>query len=164
MGWKDPQRRLEYQRAWRAKNGRKSLTPEQREAARLKSIEYYAANRETLRGKQKEYQVKNRVRIAEQNKAYRETRKHTRSAKLREKLYGLTEEAFSSMIIEQDFCCPVCERQLDPKGYRTVHVDHDHESGKVRGILCSNCNVGIGHPREDPAIMLRAIAYLNHHA
>jgi len=51
--------------------------------------------------------------------------------------------------------CAICRNTLD-----RPHVDHDHETGKVRGILCPNCNVGLGHFASDPVRLRRAIAYV----
>jgi hypothetical protein len=164
VGWKDPDRRREYQREWRLKNGRESLTPEPREAHRAKSREYYAANREAVQAQQRAYREKHKQRISDQNKTYRAGRKHAISARNRALKYGLTEERFNLLMVSQDFACAVCDRPLDPKGYRTIHVDHSHKTGAVRGILCSNCNLGIGHLREDPSIMGRAIDYLAKHS
>ena len=50
--------------------------------------------------------------------------------------------------------CAICQRP-DPE-----HVDHDHESGEVRGILCFNCNGGLGQFRDDATALLRAAEYL----
>lgn len=68
--------------------------------------------------------------------------------------YGIGAKAFESMLAEQDGKCPICERP-DPE-----HVDHDHETGKVRGILCFNCNQGLGNFRDDIRSLIRAVNYL----
>jgi hypothetical protein len=47
-----------------------------------------------------------------------------------------------------------------PKRLASLHVDHDHDTGQVRGILCLGCNQGLGKFRHDPVILRRAIAYL----
>lgn len=57
--------------------------------------------------------------------------------------YGLTEEAYQKLIADQDDCCGICGRRRDPKG-KALHIDHDHETGKVRGLLCSPCNGFLG--------------------
>ncbi len=69
--------------------------------------------------------------------------------------YGITEEAFVSALADG---CVVCMRDLD--GGRSTHVDHDHETGMVRGILCGLCNVGIGMFQNNPEIARRAADYL----
>jgi len=69
--------------------------------------------------------------------------------------YGLTLERFEAMIVEQDGCCAICGRK--PK---RLHVDHDHASGQVRGLLCGPCNRGIGLMQESPDVLSNAIRYL----
>lgn len=63
------------------------------------------------------------------------------------------------MIEECNATCVVCgEVQLDP--YK-MHIDHCHSTGKIRGLLCGKCNVGIGMFRDSPENLMRAAAYLN---
>jgi hypothetical protein len=54
--------------------------------------------------------------------------------------YGITMEEFERMLFEQDNKCAICKQEF----IKTPHVDHDHKTLKVRGLLCSNCNVGLG--------------------
>ncbi|NUR74533.1 MAG: recombinase [Hamadaea sp.] len=68
--------------------------------------------------------------------------------------YGIGEEAFQEMLLEQGGCCAICH---DPN---PDHVDHDHVTGEVRGILCFNCNGGLGQFRDDRELLARAIEYL----
>jgi hypothetical protein len=55
-------------------------------------------------------------------------------------MYGLTEEVYDNMVAAQNNCCAIC----GDKFIKTPHVDHDHETGKVRGLLCHHCNVSLG--------------------
>ena len=68
--------------------------------------------------------------------------------------YGIGVKAFEEMLEEQGGACLICEKP-DPE-----HVDHDHETGKVRGILCFNCNQGLGDFRDDVRSLTRAVGYL----
>jgi len=71
--------------------------------------------------------------------------------------YGLTIEEVAELRAEG---CQICGR-LDGTGrFGQLHIDHDHQSGKVRGVLCHGCNVSIGHFRDDPKLLLAAINYL----
>lgn len=58
----------------------------------------------------------------------------------------------------QDNNCPICLRNLDEVS--RTHIDHCHTTGRVRGVLCSECNTGIGKLRDDPEFLQRAIDYL----
>lgn len=80
--------------------------------------------------------------------------------------YGITLEEYEALLVQQGGCCAICRAVIDPRG-TTMPVDHDHETGKVRGILCMNCNVGLGHFHDSVEMLKRAIAYLeeiNRHA
>ncbi|MFV8127612.1 endonuclease VII domain-containing protein [Streptomyces syringium] len=72
--------------------------------------------------------------------------------------YGITEAERDGMISSQMGTCPIC------LSAPAVHVDHDHGTGKVRGVLCFNCNSALGKLRDDRGAMRRAIAYLEGNA
>ena len=73
------------------------------------------------------------------------------------KLYGLSVDQVNEMA---ERGCGICGTTDWPGRHQRPHVDHDHKTGKVRGILCSECNTGLGKFRDDPAVLERAIAYL----
>ena len=77
--------------------------------------------------------------------------------------YGWTPEQFDAQMTAQGGCCAIC-RGNDPGGHGRWHVDHDHESGKVRGILCSNCNLGVGNVKDNVELLRRMVEYLQDHA
>ncbi|WP_234040356.1 endonuclease VII domain-containing protein [Micromonospora coerulea] len=68
--------------------------------------------------------------------------------------YGIGEKEFQELLAEQGGVCAICDGE-DPQ-----HLDHDHRTGWVRGILCFNCNGGLGQFRDSPARLARAITYL----
>jgi hypothetical protein len=72
------------------------------------------------------------------------------------KKYGITQEQFSELLSSQKGACPICE---DPLPQRFV-VDHDHNTGVVRGLLCNPCNLALGLLRDEPRIMQRAASYI----
>ena len=72
------------------------------------------------------------------------------------KLYGITYEIYEEMLKQQNGRCGIC-KQLPS---RRLDVDHDHVTGIVRGLLCSNCNTAIGLLKEDPALFAEALNYL----
>lgn len=69
---------------------------------------------------------------------------------------GLTPAAYLEMCEAQGWACKICKRTPSSK----LHVDHNHETGKIRGLLCGSCNVGLGHFSDDPARLEVAIEYL----
>lgn len=75
------------------------------------------------------------------------------------KKYGITREEKLELLASQNGACALCGTTA-PKTFRPWHLDHDHNTGKVRGVLCHHCNVGLGGFRDDPEIAERAAAYL----
>jgi hypothetical protein len=73
-------------------------------------------------------------------------------------LYGVTKEFLLDLYEKQQGKCKICG--IKPQTTRGLHIDHCHSTGKVRGLLCHGCNTSIGAMKEDPEILLKAIAYL----
>ena len=71
--------------------------------------------------------------------------------------YGLGADDVEALLIAQGLSCLTCRRPID---VRTAHVDHDHRTGEVRGILCFACNAGMGQFGDDPQVLVRAARYL----
>ena len=73
--------------------------------------------------------------------------------------YGLTREAYEALLAVQRGVCAICgKRELAKRG--RLHIDHNHITKRVRGLLCSNCNTGLGKFREQIAFLEAAIEYL----
>lgn len=116
---------------------------ELREKRRAKNRDWYARNRE----RSKEY------RLRPENKEKHRDREHVR--KLRER--GLSPEDYDLLLVAQGGVCAVCG--IAPQG-RRLAVDHDHDTGEVRGLLCNGCNRAIGWTNDDPGVLRRAAGYL----
>ena len=76
------------------------------------------------------------------------------------KRYGITIDEYDAMYKEQDGKCAICSKDPLKHGEYRLSVDHCHETKKVRGLLCSKCNHGIGLLKENITIFNNAIAYL----
>lgn len=73
--------------------------------------------------------------------------------------YGITLDEFNELLAAQDMKCAICRKEVE--GDTRLHIDHDHTTGAVRGLLCSPCNLFIGMADEDPDILRRAAEYLD---
>lgn len=79
------------------------------------------------------------------------------------KHYGITYADSDAMLAAQGFCCAICRTRIDTERPKAKHVDHDHKTGRVRGILCFQCNSGLGSFKDDIARLAAAIEYLARH-
>jgi hypothetical protein len=117
-----------------------------REKMRASSRASYARNAERLRARSRELSKRPEAKAA------------SRRDWLKRK-YGLTPEDWTFRFGAQGGACAIC-RNPDPGSKRGWHTDHDHRTGKVRGILCHKCNVLLGAAVDSPAILELAKAYL----
>jgi hypothetical protein len=84
-----------------------------------------------------------------------------RKSSRRKYLYGLTPEQYENMIINQGFKCAICGiHETAIKGKRRLCIDHCHTTGKVRGLLCPNCNLMLGTARDNPDYLREGAKYL----
>lgn len=72
--------------------------------------------------------------------------------------YGITEATYQAMWTAVDGHCPICTKPFSSN--RLACIDHDHETGQVRGLLCTACNYFIGETHDDAAKLRRAADYL----
>jgi hypothetical protein len=77
--------------------------------------------------------------------------------------YGITYWDFERMLRDQSGRCAICCTSEPGGPWNTLNVDHCHETGRVRGLLCYRCNVGLGYFQDDPSRLLAAQDYITHH-
>lgn len=142
------QRRAEYAREWRKRNPEKAAAHAKK--TRIK-------NWEKVKARQKEWGEKNKKHRAKKAREwYGENKERIRNLYL-VRLFGVTLKEYNMMLDKQNGGCAICGGKAGKKSFA---VDHDHKSGKVRGLLCGSCNVGIGHFRDDPELLEKAIKYI----
>lgn len=73
--------------------------------------------------------------------------------------YGLSVPSYLAMIEAQCGSCAICAVPLEV-GSASTHVDHCHATGRVRGVLCVRCNMGLGYFKDRTDVMAKAISYL----
>lgn len=76
--------------------------------------------------------------------------------------YDLTIDDFDKLFESQGSVCAICGTD-DPGGKGRFHVDHCHETGDIRGLLCHHCNLMLGQARDSTETLMSAIHYLNKH-
>lgn len=124
---------------------------------RAMAKDWYERNKEKATAKVKEWRLENadavrKYRVDNRQKSYRQelVRKH-----------GLDPEWFDEQVQRQENSCLGCKREFQSGHKQTApHVDHCHETQKVRGILCNRCNTVLGLCRDDPELLLTLSGYL----
>lgn len=122
---------------------------------------YVEKNRERIKAQRRARYAVNAAPTLAQNKAYRKRNAAKINAKRRQRVYGTDGEA---LFVQQHGLCAIC---LSPmlrrhRHRRAAHLDHDHSTGRVRGWLCHQCNVGMGHFNDNVSLLLSAVKYLQH--
>ena len=121
--------------------------PEVKARAKIRNAKY--------RARRAEYKKTERGKEAERRYTSSEIGKRTAENKRLKHLYGITIEDYEAMSEKQNGKCAIC--------YKTnikLHVDHNHETGEVRGLLCGNCNRGLGLFKDHFYYLDRAAEYL----
>lgn len=115
---------------------------------------FYSWCRECKNKKDKEFRIDNPEKY----------KRKVRNSNLK-KRYGLTFEDLERMLRDQDRKCVICGKELFLHGAsvdqaKIARVDHNHETGEIRGLLCDDCNTGLGKFRDNPEYLLKAASYL----
>lgn len=142
---------------------RKAKSPTERKPKRTKAEiaaylkAYRHANKDRLNAKSLEGYRRDPEKVNLQNRRYRAKHPERTLAWSRKSRYGLTPDQAAAFGDR----CHICDVQFTPGSAKlNACVDHDHRTGEVRGLLCVRCNAGVGHFRDDAALLARAIEYL----
>jgi hypothetical protein len=141
----------EYQKVWRLnhKDKVKEYQTNRKEYNREYAKIYRKNNPEKTSRRRIEWRANNKEHV----------KQHTMNYNL-QKLYGITSEQYNQLLLKQNGCCAICNKpSTDYK--RRLHVDHDHTTKKIRGLLCVRCNYGVGYFNEDTSLLDKAKEYLN---
>lgn len=104
----------------------------------------------------------------EEYRAYNQLHRAQRIALARKtnlkNLYGITPEIYDELLAAQGGVCAICRGGLNGKSKKYFSVDHDHATGRVRGLLCEACNFGLGKFRDSSDLLQKAAQYLARNA
>jgi hypothetical protein len=117
--------------------------------------EQYQENRGSYRSDQSEYRRNNKEKVRAWHKTYYNNNKDKYRNSSLINNFGITLEQYKDMLSLQNGLCAICGKSPEK-----LVVDHSHETGKVRGLLCSNCNVGLGLFGDSQEILNSAADYL----
>lgn len=124
---------------------------------------YNELNKEKIKERYRQRYTSDQFKI--KHKKYRDSHKEQSRNSVLIKKYGITLYQYKNMFKAQDGLCAICfnpetAREVRNKKIRTLAVDHDHVTGKVRGLLCGNCNHMIGQSKDNIETLQKAINYL----
>ncbi len=142
---------------------KRNLTERQMEANRATTALWRAAHAAEVRAYRKAYRAAHRDEMLRKDKLrsaknYSLTKDWRFVQRLRS-LYGLSLAEYETMLLAQGGVCKICGTPK-PGGPGHFPVDHDHVTGKVRGLLCHRCNAGLAFFRDDQSILGSAMLYL----
>jgi len=133
--------------AERISQNRKQWCKNHPEKIRQQKIKYYENHSESIKKANKKYREKNKGRLKEVEKR-----------RIMKKRYGLSHDDWLKMWEDQNGKCSICgESFVNPND---AFVDHNHDTNKVRGLLCRNCNFAIGLFKDNPELTIKATEYL----
>lgn len=118
---------------------------------------WYQANRERAIARTLRWQRDNRERYNAKQRAYRRKNAGKDREYHLKKQFGLTQAEYERRLEEQGGGCAVCG---NPPGKTSLHVDHDHDTGALRGLLCMRCNNALGLFREQPQLLENGMRYV----
>jgi hypothetical protein len=105
-----------------------------------------------------------RARVKARQRAYNQAHKHAISVRRQgghlKRRYGISRTDYAAMLARQGGVCAICGKPPE----KTLCVDHCHSTGRIRGLLCRQCNFGLGCYAEDQAALVAVLAYLGHGA
>ena len=116
-----------------------------------KKTKYKSACKECQRSRMNAYYRTDKGRKASQEKSWRE-----------KGISEMTVELYEQMLIDQNGGCYICNKSVNKNGTRLC-VDHDHKTGKARGLLCHSCNTSLGALGDDLNLLYKAVEYLEEH-
>ena len=122
-------------------------------------------NEEERKAYMKEYRQNNKDQIAKQKKGYRDrpgNKEKVQKQHLKRK-YDLTQEEYDKMLEQQNNKCVICgdyETNKRKGEIQSLSVDHCHKTGKIRGLLCNNCNLTLGYSKEDIYRLNKCIEFI----
>lgn len=131
-----------------------------KEKALQRAKKYYEDHKEECKKKMKKYNKVYHKRNAERERKYRREHKEELRAWQFKNSYGVSLEQIDKILLGQNHQCPICGEPLRDGGASGRHIDHDHKTNRIRGILCSRCNLGLGLFRDNSKFLANAAKYL----
>ena len=163
---KDPERYLAQSKKTCQRHKEKYANDPEYRAKQLQKAKDYAEKNKDKRRARRQNSIKEQTTAKAYSRS-NEVRRRSRNKALVAK-YGITIDEFERMEVNQNGVCAICQTkpEINDRWSSLTHnlrVDHDHTTGKVRALLCLNCNTALGHFRDDVRLLQKAVLYLECH-
>jgi hypothetical protein len=143
-------------------NRNKMTTEEKRLAACRAAKKYRESNKDKVKKLHGQWMKKNASVVEKDQKEYYQLNKLRVRDNYLKRTFGISLEGYNNLLKQQNNGCALCGGGPACRG-KGFAVDHCHVTGKIRGLLCRGCNVGIGNLNDDPELLEKAAAYIRRH-
>lgn len=154
-----------YSKKWKQENPNKVAVHKKNASSKyihkqkVSKESWHKRNKEYLKLKTKMWHLNNKDKSFKYQKQYRMANPNKHRDNILKTKYGITTDQYNDMFNRQKGDCAICGRHQS-EFKRSLNVDHNHSTHTVRGLLCSNCNLIIGHAKDNIDILHKAILYL----
>ena len=168
MPFADPEDAKAYRKAYYEKNKEelkayeKAYNEKNREKINANNKAYNEKNKEKIRAYARAYYENNKEKLNVKHKAYREKNKDKKRESELKRNFGIGLHEYDLMFTEQKGKCACCGSHQNELT-KNLAVDHDHDTGLIRGLLCGKCNTGIGILGDNIEGLMKALNYLEKH-
>ena len=145
------EQRKKYMSNWRIKNANK---------VKNQSSSWRETNKDYDKKRKQKWYSENKMVLIKKHKEWRRNNKSKIITRHLQKTYGINLDQYNELLKKQNGCCAICQRPSKELKKR-LGIDHDHTTGKIRGLLCYECNYGLGYFKDNSSFLLRAIDYLD---
>lgn len=147
----------EYNKQWydNNKEKRKQYIDTNKEKIKEYNKQWHIDNKEHI----KQYRIDNQKEIKEKRKLYKSNKKEEIKRYDLKHRYNITLEQYTEFLNKQEGKCAICHNQF--KSTKDTHIDHNHITKKVRGLLCFKCNRGLGYFNDNKNTLNNASKYIN---
>ncbi len=157
---KEKKRSLEYYYANKEKSNHRSKAWREKNKSRVKELNkiWYSKNKVKAKEHSKKLYYSNKEKALEVNRTWYSKNKDKVKNNYLKRNYGMSLDEYNTLLTLQNNVCAICFKKeiLD----KSLIVDHNHETGKVRGLLCDKCNFAIGLLSDNPETVMSAFYYL----
>ena len=130
-----------------------------KEERKKKRQQYYIDNAEKIKEHRQQYYIDNKENILEKCKQYQKDNVEKNKEYQKQYRYNVTQEQYNQIFDKQNGCCAICKKHQS-EFKKALDIDHNHTTGKIRGLLCMKCNRGLGYFDDNTNKLDNASSYL----